>query len=343
MLFLWPLLLATASADDSLGCFSSIDTSVSKGYNAYQTSSICALSCGTDYAYVAVKDGGYCYCLLSLPTTTTSSSSCNVVCNGYGSVMCGGTSAYSVFAGEGVASASDSAAASSGTSTSSSTSSTSSASLSSLSTAKTSSTSSSATTVSPSSLQVDSTSAPDTTLSATSSNTSLVVTTSTNATGQITKTVTATSSSTASSGLKSSSSGKSTKKSNTGAIVGGVVGGLAAVILIAVGVFFFMRYRNSDDEDDEEEFYDKNTDGVTRGTGTAKSKKNFASAFDMPMANPFVHPSDEFADKRASRMTASELADPRLNPTMMGRRRLSEGSLADETDYSRKILGVANP
>ncbi|KAM9887809.1 hypothetical protein OXX69_013226, partial [Metschnikowia pulcherrima] len=28
---------------------------------------------------------------------------------------------------------------------------------------------------------------------------------------------------------------------------------------------------------------------------------------------------------------------------MMGRRRLSEGSLADEADYSRKILSVANP
>ena len=28
---------------------------------------------------------------------------------------------------------------------------------------------------------------------------------------------------------------------------------------------------------------------------------------------------------------------------MMGRRRLSEGSLVDEADYSRKVLQVANP
>lgn len=35
--------------------------------------------------------------------------------------------------------------------------------------------------------------------------------------------------------------------------------------------------------------------------------------------------------------------DQRLNPVMLGERRLSEGSIADERDYSRKILRVANP
>lgn len=45
--------------------------------------------------------------------------------------------------------------------------------------------------------------------------------------------------------------------------------------------------------------------------------------------NPFESPQDA--------------SDPRLNPVMLGRRRLSEGSLADEADYSRKILRVANP
>lgn len=121
-----------------------------------------------------------------------------------------------------------------------------------------------------------------------------------------------------------------------------MVGGLAAVALIGLGVFFFMRRRN--DDDDDEEFYDKGAAGVTRGTGTGKSKNSkFNSAFDMPLANPFVHPSDDSADKRMSRMTQAGLADPRLNPAMMGRRRLSEGSLADETDYSRKILAVSNP
>lgn len=125
-----------------------------------------------------------------------------------------------------------------------------------------------------------------------------------------------------------------------GPIVGGVVGGLAAVALIAGAIFFFMRRRNGDD-DDEEEFYEKGAGTLNARGGSGKNKLN--STFDMPMTNPFAHPTDEYADKRMSKMTASELTDPRLNPVMMGRRRFSEGSLADETDYSRKILGVANP
>lgn len=111
--------------------------------------------------------------------------------------------------------------------------------------------------------------------------------------------------------------------------------------LIGVAVFFFIRRRNQSDDDDDEDFYEKGgNSGAGSSSGTIKKPANFNPAFDRPMSNPFVHPSDESADKRASR---SELTDPRLNPVMMGRRRLSEGSLADEADYSRKILGVANP
>lgn len=156
------------------------------------------------------------------------------------------------------------------------------------------------------------------------------------------KTVTSQASPTASSDSKSSGSKKST---NAGAIAGGVVGGLAALALIGVAIFFFLRRRNAGDDDDEEDFYEKGSGSLNRGAGTGKSKKGnkVNPAFDMPMSNPFAHPTDDFADKRMSKMTQSELTDPRLNPAMMGRRRLSEGSLADETDYSRKILGVANP
>jgi len=35
--------------------------------------------------------------------------------------------------------------------------------------------------------------------------------------------------------------------------------------------------------------------------------------------------------------------DQRLEPVMLDTRRISEGSLADERDYSRKILRVTNP
>ena len=34
------------------------------------------------------------------------------------------------------------------------------------------------------------------------------------------------------------------KKSNTGAIVGGVIGGILFLILIGVGVFFFLRWKS---------------------------------------------------------------------------------------------------
>lgn len=325
MLLFWVFLAAAVAADSaSLGCYSSVDTSNYIGYGTYETLSLCASSCGDSYPYVAIKDGGYCYCLLLLPTDSTSSSNCNVKCNGYGTVMCGGTDAYSVFEGLGTASSS-SAAASSSAQTSSSTSSSEPSSTSASSSSSTSSASAAALTTS-SALSTGGTTV-ITTL-ALSENGSVVY-----------KTVTQTLDPTASASASASATASSKKSTSVGPIVGGVVGGLTAVALLGVGVFFFLRHRSLDGDDDEEEFYEK--PGVARGLSKSGLKK-YNSAFDMPMANPFTHPSDEFADKRASRMTENGLTDPRLNPALMGRRRLLEGSLADEADYLRK-LGVANP
>lgn len=342
MLYVLPLMLALAWADDSgLGCFSSVDTSVSKGSDVYQTLSLCASSCGESYPYVAIKNGGTCYCLLSLPSSLTDSSNCNVKCNGYGTVMCGGTNAFTVFSGLG---SSDSAASASGSSNlklasggSGSSTSLKLASTSSLSSSSGQSLgSSSSKAASSNSGSTSITSAPDDAAS-----TSVVTSTSSENGSVIYKTITTLSTPTSS--QSGSHSGSQKKSTNIGPIVGGVVGGLAALALIGVGIFFFIRHRNSED-DDEEEFYEKGSSTLGRGTGTSKSNKSKVNpAFDMPMSNPFAHPTDDFADKRMSKMTQSGLTDPRLNPTMMGRRRLSEGSLADETDYSRKILGVANP
>lgn len=322
-------LAAGAWAADGLGCYSSVDTSVSKGYNKYQTLSSCASSCGSSYPYVAIRDGGYCYCLLLMPTDDeVDSSTCDVTCNGYGYDTCGGANAYTVFAGEGTASA---VAVSL---------------LGSLSAASSSSLTSS--TPSSSELSYSSTEASDLITSAAASTlaaaalsslASLASLASLSSLTTVTKTASASASASASSSASSSSTSSSgTKKStNTGAIAGGVVGGVVGVAVIAAAVFFFMRRRDSDD-DHEEELYEKGAGGVSRG-GTAKGARP-NPAFDMPMANPF---SDQFADKRASNMTTAPLSDPRLNPAMMGRRRLLEGLLADETDYSRKILAVANP
>jgi cell wall integrity and stress response component len=121
--------------------------------------------------------------------------------------------------------------------------------------------------------------------------------------------------------------------------VGGVVGGVVGVVLIAAAIFFFLKKRNSDDDDDEKDFvggFDQPSFGGNRNN----SKKGVASPLDMPMTNPFDHPNDSNPLGVNSR---DGMVDPRLNPVMMGRKRLSEGSLADDTDYSRKILHVANP
>ena len=135
--------------------------------------------------------------------------------------------------------------------------------------------------------------------------------------------------------------GKSEKKSSSvGAIVGGVVGGIGGLILLVAGGFFYMRYRNNDeDEDEEEEFYDNKP--LKRSNGSKIGSRRSPNALEMPMANPFQHPADDLV--RNNSVQKNGFVDPRLNPIMMGRRRLSEGSLVDEADYSRKVLQVANP
>lgn len=317
-------LISLVAADSPLGCYLLVDIASSQGTFMYQTSSSCAQKC-SQYAYIALKNGNECYCLSLLPSLNlVGSSQCSSPCAGFGQDTCGGSSAYNVYKGTGsqdAGSASSAAAAS-----------TSSKSLSTLQPSLVTSSAS---------------------LSSSESQQTKVVTLQTSASGsQSVRTVT---SEPTSSGSSKPSSlldlSKKKSSSNIGPIVGGVVGGVVAVAAIAGLVFFFIRRRSGDDdEDDEEEFYDKSSGGLSRGTGTNKSRK-VASPLDLPMTNPFVHPADSLADQPMRSNTLhhppvhplGNLADPRLNPVMMGRRRLSEGSLADEADYLRKILLVANP
>ena len=328
------LMLAARFVSADEGCFSLVDTSVSKGTQQYGTQSRCSESCGSSYPYVAMKNGGECYCLSKLPSSLleTSSSQCSVGCNGYGQTVCGGTNAYTVFENiEYLGGAVSSGAASSLSSLAASRSS----SLSSRSASASSAASSSS---AGESLVTD---------GATQSASSSIVTSdpSSSSSSVLMRTVTATSGSTSSPTSSSGSNlnnSENKSKTNVAPIVGGVVGGVAA-LAIGLAILFFIRRRNSKD-DDEEDFYKKGSAGSAGSGGVARAKSNkFNSVFDMPMANPFEHPSDVVSEKRASSAAAGELTDPRLNPVMMGRRRLSEGSLADEADYSRKILSVANP
>lgn len=313
-------LAVTVRADILIGCWSSISTLGNGVVDQYQAPSLCAKSCPNS-PYLGLYKGSTCYCLDGLPSGSQGGS-CNIPCFGFGTETCGGSNAYNVYQNPGV-SVSSSAVLSS----------------TSLSSSLSSSSSSSSTTAAPSSSDT----------SDTSSSQTIFTSTQTQGNDIVTKTITSGSSGTSThSPSSSSASGENKKKSsNTGPIVGGVVGGLGALVLIGVGIFFFMKHRNSEYED-EEEFYDKPTGPGTLGAGlggslgrgnTAKGSRKNASPLDMPMANPFVHPNDA----TVGALPGSGLVDPRLNPIMMGRRRLSEGSLADGEDYLRKILAVANP
>lgn len=324
------LLSYLVSADTLVGCYSSVD-GTEQGYYQYQTPSYCANEC-PDSPYVALKNGGTCYCLDSKPSSDlVSSSQCDVKCNGFGSEMCGGESTFSVYVGKGAASDDDDDDDNSDSSSSTEPSSTSTTSSSSDS-SSTSESSSSTTEKEKSSI----TSAPS---SSSTDNVELVTQSSSNSEGLvIIRTVTKDAEPTNSSSNDSKDDEKK-PSTNTGAIAGGVVGGVVGLIAIGLLVFFLIKRRRNEEDDDEEEYFDKSGLGgsINRNYGTGKSKKSMKAGLDMPMTNPFTHPSDNTG------ATDNDLVDPRLNPVMLGRRRLSEGSLADETDYSRKILQVANP
>lgn len=101
----------------------------------------------------------------------------------------------------------------------------------------------------------------------------------------------------------------STKKtsSNTGGIVAGVVVGVVAAAAILGGIFFFIRRRRNREIEEEH-------------------RRNAAvSAFMKPPGSSSGYSID---------------TDARLDP-VMAQRRLSSGSIADNQDYSRRILRVS--
>lgn len=335
----------------NIGCYSSISGGDSKGDYNFQSSGYCVTNECPNSPYVAVK-GGECICLNSLPQSSSkvNSNQCNQPCPGYLSDKCGGSNVYNIY--KGLASSSSSASSNLGSYASS-----------------TSSGSGSSSSGSPSSSESSSVTGSSNNSDDSDQSTATVVSTMSNSDGNVIyKTITQEASPTTSSGSSSHASttsssspsssstssshpsdstdgknnGKSEKKSSSsvGAIVGGVVGGIGGLILLVAGGFFYMRYRNNNnDEDEEEEFY--NDKPLKRSNGSKIGSRRSPNDLEMPMANPFQHPADDLV--RNNSVQKNGFVDPRLNPIMMGRRRLSEGSLVDEADYSRKVLQVANP
>lgn len=94
---------------------------------------------------------------------------------------------------------------------------------------------------------------------------------------------------------------------NKGAIAAGVIVGLLAVIAIAVGAFFFLRSRKRRAIEEE---YRRNA--AMNGMAGGKPE------------------------------SPSSMGDSRLEPSVMLGRRMSDGSIADNQDYSRRILKVSS-
>ncbi|KAG7009016.1 hypothetical protein G7Y79_00003g008840 [Physcia stellaris] len=101
---------------------------------------------------------------------------------------------------------------------------------------------------------------------------------------------------------------KPSKGTNTGGIVAGVVVGVAAVCGIAGGLFFFLRHRRRKAERED----------------YSHSNENPFNANNLPSS-------------------AASMSDSRLEPSVLMQRRQSDGSIADNQDYSRRILKVTNP
>ncbi|KAL8953606.1 MAG: hypothetical protein Q9222_000532 [Ikaeria aurantiellina] len=106
---------------------------------------------------------------------------------------------------------------------------------------------------------------------------------------------------------------QASKGPNTAGIAAGVVVGVIVVCAFAGGLFFFLRNRKR--RAAEEEYQREN-------------------------ANPFGAGAESITGPPAS---SCSMSDSRLEPSVMMQRRQSDGSIADNQDYSRRILKVTNP
>lgn len=122
--------------------------------------------------------------------------------------------------------------------------------------------------------------------------------------------VTAPASQETSAGAKSSSS--SGGGTNKAAIAAGVVVGVVVIAAAAGGIFLYLRHRRRRAVEEE---YRRNA-----------AVSSFVNGGKQP----------------PSSAGGSSFTDIRLDPSVMAQRRMSDGSIADNQDYSRRILKVTN-
>ncbi|KAK9374994.1 uncharacterized protein V1513DRAFT_57229 [Lipomyces chichibuensis] len=333
------VLLARVSAVDAanltpVGCYSSSGSLVFNETFNYQTQSYCQGLCTPmGDSVLGLTNGGDCWCGNAIPSGKVDSSYCNVPCNGYGLDDCGGYGYYTVFL-TGVGTLKNPNALTSSSSVGESATSTS------------TSSSTSSVTSSESSSSSDVMSTPDgqsTTIDSSSFTTSTsgqsIATATTSVTTGLTVTTTVSASQSSTGGANSASAGSSSANSGNsrpshgisgGGIAGIVIGVIAGLAIIAALVFFIRRRRRNNNDDDWSDYHGGK--GKLRGLRGRSSNNNPIVAPAMPHEKLS---SNSFNSGRVA------IVDQRLNPVMM-ERRLSDGSLSDEQDYSRKILRVVN-
>lgn len=339
----------------SLGCFDTTTTDmVDALHDTFMSSKTCNNECRSQGKAVFMVNDKTCWCGGSVPASGAKANPemCNTPCPGYGPENCGGKSGNTLFFNfyqatnqdgspvvnsfstqnaKSTATSASSSSPSSATATSTSSSSSSSDKPSSSSSDDSSSSSPSSTqppsTTSTSTSSSDSSSKPGSSSDGTSSD-------SKTPTGSPTTTsptrTSGTSMTSASSDAQSSASAtggaltKENKDKKSGGISGGAIAGIVIGVVVGlalVGLAFFILRRRRQSYEYQTQASDRYGFTDDPFTTAAEDKMNFShngtSAF-VPV-------------------------DQRLNPALINQRRMSEGSIADEQDYSRKILRVANP
>ncbi|KAG5361771.1 putative protein in LEU2 3'region [Yarrowia sp. C11] len=346
---LWLIAAASVALADgiSMGCYDTTATDMTSALtDTFMSSKTCNDKCASMGKAVFMVNDKQCWCGGSVPDggAKVLSENCDTPCPGYGLEKCGGRSksgtlyfdffqttdsdgtpvANSVSTDKAQSSATSSSAGSSSTAaTSSSSDSPSSSSSDDSSSASSSSTkppSTTSTSTSTSDSSSDSSSSTDSTTADSSSSSSGSPTSSTP-----TRT-SGTSTSSASTGAQSSGSASNKEEDQQksggiggGAIAGIVIGVVAGIALVGLAFFILRRRRQS---------YEYQTQ--------ASDRYGFTD-------DPFTTAAEDKMNFSHNGTSAFVPVDQRLNPALINQRRMSEGSIADEQDYSRKILRVANP
>ncbi|KAL8810171.1 MAG: hypothetical protein Q9200_002801 [Gallowayella weberi] len=290
----------------SKGCFSAVDGFLSQGSFTFQSQGHCQEICvGLKKPVMALTDGSDCWCGDLLPATSSqvSDSECGTACNGWPDQKCGGSSAFSVL----LTGVNDNVGSAQDPSKSDSDTASQSQSQAASKPAPVPSTSLTPTTTpSP-------TAKPKPSSNPAAASAPQPETTQDKPPSTITRasTVVVTAPGQTQPASTSSPTDKPSKGPNTAGIAAGVVVGVVAICAIAGGLFFCLRRRK---------------------------RRALEEAYTGNAANPFETEAESKAPPSSHSMT-----DSRLEPSVMMQRRQSDGSIADNQDYSRRILKVTNP